>query len=160
MRFPYEEFDLAGIQTYPLASRPSKVGHDTFGRPWDPATGLRGWLDALPNVLAAADFRAVVGAMREAQASERGLLWGLGAHVIKTGLGPILIDLMARGFVSALALNGAGLIHDFEVALAGSTSEDVEAVLGAGQFGMADETGRQLNAAISAGAKESLGLAQ
>jgi hypothetical protein len=94
---------------------------------------VHGWLEALPDLLAAADFRAVVAAIRRAQSEDRGIVWGLGAHVIKTGLGPVLIDLMERGFVSALAMNGAGLIHDFEVALSGSTSEEVDAVLGLGQ---------------------------
>src|SRR3990172_4754737 len=117
MKFPYDEFDLSGVQTYPLASRSSKVKHEDFARPWDPASGMSGWVASLPNILAAADLRAVAGAMRQAQAGDRGLVWGLGAHVIKTGLGPVLIDLMERGFVSAVALNGAGLIHDFEVAL-------------------------------------------
>jgi len=160
VKFDYEEFDLTGVQTYPLSSRPSKVTHQQFAKPFDPADGFDGFIASLPDLLAAADLRAVVAAMKSAQAEKRGIVWGLGAHVIKTGLGPVLIDLMERGFVSAIAMNGAGLIHDFEVALAGSTSEDVEAVLGAGRFGMADETGRQLNAAIAAGAKESLGLAQ
>ncbi len=91
---------------------------------------------------------------------DRGLVWGLGAHVIKTGLGPVIIDLMERGFVSAIALNGAGMIHDFEVALSGATSEDVDAALGSGQFGMAEETGRLLNDAITAGAARGLGLGQ
>ena len=86
-----------------------------------------------------------------ARAADRGIVWGLGAHVIKTGLAPVLIDLMERGFVSAIALNGAGLIHDFEVALGGSTSEDVDAALGQGQFGMAEETGRGLNEIITDG---------
>ncbi len=160
MPFPYEEFDLSSVRTYPLSSRPSKVDHRAFARPWDPATGIGGWLDSLPDLLAAADFRSVVGAMRQAQALDRGLVWGLGAHVIKTGLAPVLIDLMARGFVSALALNGAGLIHDFEIALAGATSEDVDSSLGTGRFGMADETGRLLNEAIVDGAKRDLGLGQ
>lgn len=160
VKFDYDEFDLTGVRTYPLAQRPSKVRHEQFARPWDPATGLHGWLDALPDMLAAADFRAVVAAIQRARALDRGMVWGLGAHVIKTGLGPVLIDLMERGFVSAVAMNGAGLIHDFEVALAGSTSEDVDAVLGRGQFGMADETGRHVNEAITQGAREGLGLGQ
>jgi hypothetical protein len=160
VKFEYEEFDLTSVRTYPLASRPSKVSHEQFARPWDPASGLHGWVDALPQVLAAADFRAVVGAMRSARADDRGIVWGLGAHVIKTGLAPILIDLMERGFVSAVAMNGAGLIHDFEVALSGATSEDVDAVLGQGRFGMADETGRLLNGAIVEGAREGQGLGQ
>jgi hypothetical protein len=160
MKFRYEEFDLSGVKTHPIASRSAKARHEDFAHPWDPATGMRGWLASLPNVLAAGDFRAVVAAMRNAQAGHRGILWGLGAHVIKTGLAPVLIDLMERGFVSGLALNGAGLIHDFEVAMAGQTSEDVDNSLGPGEFGMAEETGRLLNTAIADGASRGLGLGQ
>jgi hypothetical protein len=160
MPFPYEEFDVSGIRTYPLRSRKSKARAEQFARPHRPGTGVAGLLDSLPGILAAADFRAVVAALLEARRSERGIVWGLGAHVVKTGLSPLLIDLMERGFVSALATNGAGVIHDFEIALAGATSEDVEQALGAGQFGMADETGRLLNAAINDGVAGGLGLGQ
>ena len=160
MKFPYEEFDLSGVRTYPLASRASKAHHEDFARPWHPETGLHGWLASLPNMLAAADFRAVVAAIQQARADERGIVWGLGAHVIKVGLSPIVIDLMERGFVSALALNGAGLIHDFELALSGATSEEVDHNLGPGKFGMADETGRLLNEAIADGVGQGLGLGQ
>ena len=160
MTFPYEEFDLADVRTYPLRSRPSKARREDFARVWNAASGLPGWLDSLPNMLAAADFRAVVAAMRTARAANHGLVWGFGAHVLKVGLGPVLIDLMARGYVSALAMNGAGIIHDAEIALAGQTSEDVDAALGAGQFGMAEETGRQLNDVITAGVGRGLGLGQ
>ena len=160
MPFPYEEFDLTGVKTYPLGSRPSKAQHADFARPWDPATGMPGWLAALPNVLAARDFRDVVAAVQRARHDGRGIVWALGAHVIKTGLGLVLIDLMERGFVSAVALNGAGLIHDVEVALAGATSEDVDAALGPGQFGMAEETGRVLNEVVAAGVTRGLGLGQ
>jgi len=158
VKFTYEPFALDDVRTYPLDSRASKVGHAAFARPWDPATGLPGWLASLPHLLAADAFRAVVDAVRRAHDADRGIVWGLGAHVIKTGLGPVLIDLMERGFVSALAMNGAGLIHDFEVALSGKTSEDVDAVLGAGRFGMAEETGRELNDAITGGVARDLGL--
>lgn len=160
MKFSYDEFDLSGVKTYPLASRPSKARHQDFAHPWDPSSGMTGWIASLPNMLASADFRAVVAAVRLAQANGRGIVWGLGAHVIKTGLGPVLIDLMERGLVSGLALNGAGMIHDFEVALAGATSEEVENSLGPGQFGMAEETGRLLNDAITDGASRGLGLGQ
>jgi hypothetical protein len=160
MPFPYEEFDLSGIRTYPLKSRSSKVGAGSFAVPYRPGSGLTAWLESLPSLLAAADFRAVVEAMCAARAGGRGMLWGFGAHVIKTGLSPILVDLMERGFVSALATNGAGLIHDFEIALSGATSEDVDAALGQGRFGMAEETGRLLNRAISDGAAGGLGLGQ
>jgi hypothetical protein len=156
----YTEFDLTGIKTYPLADRQSKVRHDQFAKPWDPASGMSGWFASLPSLLAAADFRAVVGAVGDARANNRGIVWGLGAHVIKAGLSPVIIDLMERGFVSAIAMNGAGLIHDFEVALSGATSEEVDSALGPGEFGMAEETGRHLNEAISAGARQGLGLGQ
>ncbi|TAK13422.1 MAG: hypothetical protein EPO35_10350 [Acidobacteria bacterium] len=160
MIFSYDEFDLSDVKTYPLASRPSKAKRGDFARPWDPATGMPGFIDSLPKMLASADFRAVVAAMRGARAADRGIVWGFGAHVLKVGLGPILIDLMERGFVSALAMNGAGIIHDVEIALAGQTSEDVDAALGKGQFGMSEETGRGVNDAIAAGVGRGLGLGQ
>lgn len=160
VKFPYEQFDLSGVRTYPLKSRPSKARVEDFARPYDKAAGLAAFIDSLPRVLAATDFRAVVDAIADARTAGAGVLWGFGAHVIKTGLGPILIDLMERGFVSALATNGAGIIHDFEIALAGATSEDVDASLDAGQFGMADETGRLLNSAIADGVAQGLGMGQ
>jgi hypothetical protein len=160
VKLPYEEFDLSGVRTYPLASRQSKARREDFAQPWNPASGLEGWIASLPKILAAGDLAAVVDALVRARRDDRVLLWGLGAHVIKTGLSPVVIDLMERGFVSALALNGAGLIHDFEVAIGGSTSEDVDATLGPGQFGMAEETGRELNAAIAEGVGRGLGLGQ
>ncbi|MCC7243148.1 MAG: hypothetical protein IT180_14565, partial [Acidobacteria bacterium] len=110
--------------------------------------------------LAAGDFCHVVADVLQARRSGRAIIWGLGAHVIKTGLSPILVDLMERGFVSALATNGAGLIHDYELALAGSTSEDVDGALGPGTFGMARETGADLNRAINEGVARGLGLGQ
>jgi hypothetical protein len=160
MPFSYEEFDVSGIRTYPLKSRASKVRAEDFAKPYHAGSGVAGLLDSLPSILAARDFRAVVSALLAARESGGGILWGLGAHVIKTGLSPILIDLMERGFVSAIATNGAGVIHDFEIALSGGTSEDVDAALGAGQFGMADETGRLLNGAINDGVAAGLGIGQ
>ena len=158
MKFDYEEFDLSGVRTYPLASRKSKANAADFARPPVPGSGMRGWLESLPHLLGAADFRAVVAAMRAAFDAGQGILWGLGAHVVKTGLGPVLIDLMERGYVSGLAVNGAVVIHDFEVALSGSTSEEVDEALGPGRFGMAEETGRLLNAAINDGVARGLGV--
>ena len=160
MKFPYEDFDLSGIHTYKLGSRKSKANAADFARPYRPAGGVPALIDSLPRILAAADFTAVVSAIRAAREGNRGIIWGFGAHVIKTGLGPILIDLMERGFVSALATNGAGIIHDFELAIAGSTSEDVDEALGPGRFGMAEETGELLNAAINDGVMQGLGLGQ
>ena len=157
--FPYEEFNLSGVRTYPLESRKSKANAADFARSFS-AGSVRAFIDSLPNILAAADLKAVVAAIRDARAGGRGILWGVGAHVLKTGLSPVIIDLMERGFVSALATNGAGVIHDFELALSGATSEEVEEALGPGRFGMAEETGSLLNAAINQGVKAGLGLGQ
>jgi hypothetical protein len=160
VKLSYEEFDLSGVRTYPLSSRKSKAKATDFVRPYAAGAGIGAWIEALPNILGAADFKAVLAAVRRAHAEERGVLWGLGAHVIKTGLGPVLIDLMERGFVSAVATNGAGVIHDFEVALSGATSEEVDEALGPGRFGMAEETGRLLNGAINDGVARGLGMGQ
>ena len=160
MRFPYREFDLSGVKTYPLKSRASKARASDFGRPIDPRAAVGAFVDSLPDILAGADFKAVVRAIVDAKRGDGGIVWGLGAHVIKTGLGPVLIDLMERGFVSAIATNGAAIIHDFEIALVGATSEDVDEALAPGRFGMADETGRLLNAAICDGVAKGLGLGQ
>jgi hypothetical protein len=160
VKFGYDDFDLSGIRTYPLASRKSKANAADFAKPFAPGAGVGGLIESMPSILGAADFKAVVTAIRSAQAGGRGIVWGLGAHVVKTGLSPVLIDLMERSFVSAIATNGAGIIHDFEIALSGATSEDVDEALGPGRFGMAEETGRLLNAAINDGVKDGLGLGQ
>lgn len=160
MKLPYEEFDLSGVRTYALASRPSKVTTADFAQAHRPGDGIRAFVEHLPKQLAGEDFRAVVAALVGAHRRGRPIVWGLGAHVIKTGLSPIVIDLMRRGLVSALATNGAGLIHDFEIALAGSTSEDVDAALGPGAFGMARETGSELNRAIRDGVGRGMGIGQ
>jgi hypothetical protein len=134
-----------GLRTYPLASRKSKVSVRDFAKPLARNASIAKFLDSLPDILAAQDLRAVLAAIHRARKERRAILWGIGGHVIKVGLGPVLIDLMRRGFVSGIAINGAALIHDFEIALVGNTSEDVEAALGTGQFGMAAETGDYLN---------------
>jgi hypothetical protein len=160
MKFTYDDFDLADVKTYPLKSRKSKARAEDFARPASSDSTVRAFVDSLPNILAAADFKAVGKAVQLARDRESGIVWGLGAHVVKTGLGPVLIDLMERGYVSAIAANGATVIHDFEIALVGATSEDVDEALGPGRFGMAEETGRLLNAAISEGVGAGLGLGQ
>ena len=157
--FPYEEFDLSSVNTYPLASRTSKARVEDFARPVAAGSTFRQWFDALPALLGAHDLRRVVDAIVAARAGGRGIVWGIGAHVIKTGVSPVLIDLMQRGYVSALAMNGAGLIHDFELALSGATSEDVDEALGPGRFGMAEETSG-LNAIVRAGAEAQQGLGE
>ncbi|HEY6972167.1 MAG TPA: hypothetical protein VJA94_23345, partial [Candidatus Angelobacter sp.] len=136
---------LGAVHTYPLASRKSKVSTRYFAKASSANTSLTKFLDSLPNILAAEDLRHLLSAIHTAHKQHKAILWGMGGHVIKVGLGPVLIDLMNRGFVSGIAMNGAALIHDFEIALAGDTSEDVEAALSDGQFGMAEETGKYLN---------------
>jgi len=160
LKLPYRDFDLSGIDTYPLASRPSKVRHEDLARPLKPGASLSEFLDALPRQLAANDLRDVVDAIGDARRRGAPIIWGVGAHVVKVGLGPLLVDLMARGFASAVATNGAGMIHDFEIAIGGMTSEDVDAALGPGRFGMATETGRDLNEAIKAGVDGGHGIGQ
>jgi hypothetical protein len=159
MPFPYEEFDLTAVRTYPLASRASKARVEDFARPVAPGCSFAQWFDALPALLGAQDLRRVVDAIVAARRGGRGIVWGIGAHVIKTGVSPVLIDLMQRGYVSALAMNGAGLIHDFELALSGATSEDVDEALGPGRFGMAEETSR-LNVIVRAAADARQGLGE
>ncbi|OFW00507.1 MAG: hypothetical protein A3I61_04145 [Acidobacteria bacterium RIFCSPLOWO2_02_FULL_68_18] len=158
MPFPYEEFDLSGVRTYPLASRASKARVADFARPVVPGGTFKAWFDSLPALLGGQDLRRAVRALVDARARQRGIVWGLGAHVIKTGVSPVLIDLMRRGWVSAVAMNGAGLIHDFEIALSGATSEDVDESLGPGRFGMAEETAVLLNEAIRRGVERGDGL--
>lgn len=160
MKFPYEEFDLSGVRTYPLASRKSKANAAEFAKVVTSTQTVGELVASLPDILAGADFKAVVGALRAARESNGGIIWGIGAHVIKTGLTPVLVSLMERGYVSALAMNGAGVIHDFELALSGSTSEDVDEALGPGRFGMAEETATLLNAAINDGVARGLGIGQ
>jgi hypothetical protein len=160
MPFPYEEFDLSGVRTYPLSSRHSKARAEDFARPVQRGGSFAAWFDSLPAILGAADLRRVVRAIVEARRRDAGVMWGIGAHVIKTGVSPVLIDLMERGYVSALAMNGAGIIHDFEIALSGATSEDVDEALGPGRFGMAEETGRLLNEIVGSASTRKLGLGQ
>jgi hypothetical protein len=160
VKFPYEQFDLAGVRTYPLTSRISKSSAADAARTMRRDQSVGEFVESLPDILAGADFKAVIGALRDARTSGGGIIWGLGAHVIKTGVSPVLIDLMNRGYVSALALNGAGVIHDFELALCGATSEDVDEALGPGRFGMAEETGTLLNAAINDGVAKGMGIGQ
>lgn len=135
---------LGGLRTYPLASRKSKVTVRDFARPALPGS-VNKFFDSLPRVLAAQELRSLVAAITAARKRKRAILWGIGGHVIKVGLAPILIDLMNKGFISGIVMNGAALIHDFEIAMAGNTSEDVEAGLGEGRFGMAQETGSGIN---------------
>jgi hypothetical protein len=152
--------NLDGVKTYPLKSRSSKVTVADFARVPRDRASIRQWVEALPRILAGENFRAVVSALESARRKGKPIIWGLGGHVIKCGLSPVMIDLMKRGYLTAVAMNGAALIHDFEIGLEGATSEDVPAVLRRGQFGMAEETGRYINEAIAKGEKEGLGIGE
>src|SRR5277367_2423456 len=153
--------DLSGLKTISLKERGGKVKQSDFARVYQAGSGVDGLLASLPHLLAGDTLRAVVDAIAAARAKQKPVIWGMGGHVIKCGLAPVLIDLMHRGFATAFAMNGSASIHDFEIALAGQTSEDVEAVLPDGRFGAAEETGREWNQALEAGAGagEALGRA-
>jgi hypothetical protein len=140
--------DLSRVRTVPLAARPNKVSAAHFARPPVRGQSAADFLAGLPHIFAGNDFRAVVNAVVAARRASRPVIVGFGAHVIKCGLSPVLIDLMRRGVVTALATNGSGGIHDFELALIGETSEDVAAGLKDGTFGMVRETGELMHAAI------------
>jgi deoxyhypusine synthase len=151
-------FDLHGLKTYDLKSRPSKVFHEDLGQPVDAGASVADWLDSLPRLLAATDLRAVRDHLCRAHEQGRTVVAAIGGHVIKTGCGPYLIDWIQRGLLSAVALNGAAAIHDFELAVAGKTSEDVAAQLPTGRFGMARETADAFAVAAHAGAEKERGL--
>jgi deoxyhypusine synthase len=151
-------YDLAGLQTYELVSRPSKVFHDDLGKPVAPDASIGDWLDSLPRQLAANDVRRVAAHLARAHRDGRTTAIALGGHVIKTGCAPYLIDWIRRGIVKAVAMNGSAAIHDFELAVAGKTSEDVAAQLPAGRFGMARETADAFAVAARTGSENERGL--
>ena len=158
--YDLKPISLEHVKTYSLASRPSKVSLEDFARPVDESSSLQGFLSSLPNILAVQSLRELAVRMKRARDQKKPIIWGMGGHVIKTGLSPVIIDLMNRGFVSAIAVNGSVLVHDAEIAMVGSTSEDVDATLGEGIFGGAEETGKLLNEAAARGARESMGLGE
>lgn len=149
---------LEGVKSYPLKERSSKVKIDDFAVPWKAGGDMNLWVRSLPKILAAADLLKVTENIIKAVNSNKMVMLAMGAHAIKVGLNPVIIDLMERGIIRSLALNGAGIIHDSEIAMVGQTSEDVAAQIGDGKFGMADETGSFLNRAIIDGAKKNKGL--
>jgi hypothetical protein len=151
---------LDGVKTHPLRSRPSKVSVADFARVPPPNASIRQWIKSLPTILAGQSFRAVIAALNRARTERRPIIWGLGGHVIKCGLSRVLIDLMSRGYLTAVAMNGSTLIHDFEIGMVGFTSEDVPETLGTGSFGMAEETGRLIHEAVVQGDSEGLGIGE
>ena len=154
------EADLSRLRTVPIARRPNKVAAGEFAHPPGPDRSFKAFLDALPDILVARDFRRVVAAVAHAARARRGVVLMLGGHVVKTGLSPVIIELMRRQVVSHIAMNGSAAIHDYEVARFGATSEDVAAGLRDGTFGMAEETGRGLNDAFIAGQREGRGMGE
>jgi len=156
----FQPINFDDIKTYELASRPSKVTVEDFAKPVDENDTLKTFLDKLPNILAVKSIRELAGQIRRARDLNKPIVWGIGGHVVKTGLSPLIIDLMEKGFVTAIAANGSVLVHDTEIAIAGFTSEDVDASLGKGDFGAAKETGEILNNAAKNGMIDKIGLGE
>jgi hypothetical protein len=156
----YREADLHRLTTVPVADRPNKVDPATLASPPGPDRSFHAFLDSLPDVLAARDLRAVIAGVAQAARRGRGVVLLVGGHVIKVGIGPLIRRLMERGVVTHLALNGAAAIHDYELAAFGGTSEDVERGLEDGSFGMAEETGAEMNAAVGRAAAAGRGMGE
>src|ERR1700722_1087687 len=155
-RYSEKPLSFEGLKTVPIDARGGKVRVEDFARPYRKGEGITRWMESLPRILAGDSLRGVIDSLRRAGDSKRAILWGMGGHVVKCGLADILLDLMRRGWVTGFVMNGAATIHDFEIAIAGQTSEDVEAVLPDGRFGAAEETGREMNVAIVEGNRDGL----
>ena len=154
----YKPISLKSVKSYSLCDRESKVSIQSFAGVPDKGGTLRTFLDKLPDVYAVKDFKAVVSAIVSARKNKRPVILGMGAHPIKLGLSPIIIELMKRNIITAIAVNGACTVHDFELSLAGHTSEDVAKELCSGSFGMSKDTGRGVNLAINKGVKKGYGI--
>jgi hypothetical protein len=150
--------DVSRLKTYPLKTRHSKVKVSDFSVPWRRGGSFAKFLSGLPDILAVKTLRSLAKSIAQARRKGRPVIFGLGAHPTKVGLNPVIVDLMRREIVTALAVNGAVVIHDFELALMGHTSEEVEAEIDSGRFGMAEETGRMINQAIADGVQQELGI--
>jgi hypothetical protein len=159
-REPYAQLDLSQVRTYPVGDRQNKVEVSTFGRVLPRGASFADFFDSLPDILAGRELRAVVDAIVAAKGNGRKVLLTMGAHVIKVGLAPLLIDWMEKGVLDAIALNGAGAVHDTESARFGQTSEDVGAGIKTGMFGMARETGEFINAAAKLAQERSRGFGE
>ena len=159
-RYGVKPADLSGLKTVSLFGRGGKVHTGLFAAPPRAGMGLGEWLDSLPRLLAADSLRAVMDAIHGAREAGKPVLWGLGGHVIKCGLAPVLLDLARAGYATSFSMNGAAAIHDIEIAMAGYTSEDVEAVLPDGSFGSAEETGHEFNEALREAAREGIGAGE
>src|SRR5512135_463528 len=155
-----KKIDTTKIKTYPIKGRESKVRIDDFSRPHVKDGSFRDFFASLPNILASRHLKDVVAAVTQARKDDRPVMLGMGAHSIKVGLNPVIIDLLERRIITSLHLNGACVIHDFELALIGHTSEDVDKEILSGAFGMAEETGSMINGAVNAGAGKGLGIGE
>lgn len=160
MKNKIEPIDLNRVKTYALSKRKSKVSAVDFAKIWKKGGSFQDFLDGLPNILAGNQIRTVISAVAHAAGEKKTILLGMGAHVIKVGLNPVIVDLMQRGIVTGVAMNGAGIIHDLEVAMSGQTSEDVAASIDDGSFGMAAETCTFLSRALAESDTHSMGLGQ
>lgn len=154
----FKRLDFSKVKTYPVTKRFSKVETSLLGKKLHKGARVRSLIQGLPNILGAQNLKAIAQKIAHAHRTNKTVLLGMGAHPIKVGLSPLIIDFMERGIIDGVALNGAGVIHDFELAYAGQTSEDVAASLQDGSFGMAEETGTFINEAIIEGCKRELGI--
>jgi len=150
--------DLSGVTSYSLTERESLVSTDDFAQPWRKGSSYGEFLSRLPDILAGKHLKQVISALVSSYRADRTVIFGMGAHVIKVGLNPVVIDLMERGVITSVALNGAGIIHDLELAMVGQTSEDVASALEDGSFGMARETCEFLAEALDATEADGQGL--
>ncbi|TKJ37266.1 hypothetical protein CEE37_14245 [candidate division LCP-89 bacterium B3_LCP] len=156
----YPEIEIEKVKLYPIDQRHSKVKLDFLGEPVKSGSSFKDWWDSLPKILAADDLKSVVNDIVAAKENKKPVIVMMGAHVIKVGLSPVIIDLMEGGFITALAMNGAGVIHDVELSQFGKTSEDVAANIADGTFGMAKETGEFINLAVKKGRTDELGFGE
>ena len=154
----YEEINLSKIKTYSISTRESLVDSSFFAKKGK--VELEGFLDALPDVLSAKDLKELIIAIRLAKTKGKAIIIGMGGHVIKCGLAPLIIELMEAGYVSAIAVNGSVIVHDYEIAFYGQTSEDVSKALADGSFGMAFETMNGINTCITEASRQGLGLGE
>jgi len=154
----FKPISSSKLKTYSLKTRKSKVKVNDFAKPFSKEKSFKDFLNSLPNILAADNLRQVASSVVAAYKNKKAVVVGMGAHVIKVGLSPVIIDLMERGIINAVAMNGACIVHDFEIAYAGMTSEDVDAEIDKGEFGMSEETGKLLNKAIKRGVKKGWGI--
>ena len=156
----FEPIKLEGVTSYSLKDRLSVVNKESFGKAWTKNGSLKDFIVNLPDILAAKDFKEIISLIANAKRNNKIIVFSLGAHVVKVGLNPIIIDLMERRLITAIALNGAGIIHDSEIALVGHTSEDVSREIVSGSFGMAEETALMINDAIKDAMKKGWGISE